>query len=351
MEEMVSHLINQVEVDQILQEEADQEEADPEEEEEDLQDLLQDGLEQEDYPIGLSSLQEDLHQDPQVGHQDLQADHQDLQEDHRDHQDLQGLAEIITIIGSMDHKALEAMSGLQDLQDQRMLLTSEAKEWFEQFSGVEQQYFMTHWDDFKYRMGQFFWTPTWIANAKSKAYQAKYRESKHSNETPSQFLIRKKELIDAVHQWNDVDIIGKIAKSAPHQWRTIVDHEQIAEWSLYLSSIKEKEDLLQDWSSHAYKSEKKSKCNGRANVHAVNSFKPKASKDSDEKKKPPPDDRNVTKRKAGTPEATPEEQTAYAAYSAAAEDSDSDFSSTSDPVPVSDSDSDLSDDSDNEDFQ
>ncbi|KAG9076774.1 hypothetical protein FRC06_009324, partial [Ceratobasidium sp. 370] len=176
---------------------------------------------------------------------------------------------------------------------------------------------------------------------------------------------------------------------------------QIAEWSLYLSSIKEKEDLLQDWSSHgkhthissqdirdalkAYKSEKKAKHNGRANVHAVNSFKPKASKDSDEKKKPPPDDRNVTKRKAGTPksrgmrgckwcdskmhyddeckyhskkkiqsylaEATPEEQTAYAAYSAAAEDSDSDSSSASDPVPVSDSDSDLSDDSDHKDFQ
>ncbi|KAG9076073.1 hypothetical protein FRC06_009729, partial [Ceratobasidium sp. 370] len=103
MEEMASHLINQVEVDQTLQEEADQEE-----EEEDLQDLLQDGLERGGYSIGLSSLPEDLQADLQADHQDLQADHQDLQEDHQDHQDPQGLAEIITIIGSMDHKALEA---------------------------------------------------------------------------------------------------------------------------------------------------------------------------------------------------------------------------------------------------
>ncbi|KAG9077008.1 hypothetical protein FRC06_009165 [Ceratobasidium sp. 370] len=120
MEEMASHLINQVEEDQILQEEADQEEADQEEVEEDLQDLLQDGLEREGYPIGLSSLQEDLHQDFRVGHQDLQADHQDLQEDHQDHRDLPALAEIIIITGSMDHRALEVMLGLQDLQDQRM---------------------------------------------------------------------------------------------------------------------------------------------------------------------------------------------------------------------------------------
>ncbi|KAG9081374.1 hypothetical protein FRC06_005612 [Ceratobasidium sp. 370] len=103
MVEMASHLINQVEVDQVLQKEVGQEEVD-QEEEADLQDLLQDGLEGEGYPIGLSSHQEDLHQDPQVGHQDLQ--------------DLQALAEIIIITGSMDHKALKVMSGLQDLQDQ-----------------------------------------------------------------------------------------------------------------------------------------------------------------------------------------------------------------------------------------
>ncbi len=281
-------------------------------------------------------------------------------------------------------------------------LTDDAKAWFEQFSGMEQNYFMAHWDDFKYRMGQYFWTPTWIANAKSKAYQARFRESKHSSETPSQFLIRKKELIDAVHQWNDVDVIGEIAKSAPHQWRTIVDHEQIAEWSLYLSSIKEREDLLQDWPSHsrqthistheirdafkAYRAEKKAKRKGKANAHAVNSFKPKPSKASGEEKQHPPDDRNVTKRKTGTPksrgmrgckfcgskmhydseckyfdrkkieaylaEANDEEKSAYAAYAAAAGDSDLDASPEQDSL--SDSDSDLSkssSDSDSEDFQ
>ncbi|KAF8594096.1 hypothetical protein BDV93DRAFT_459670, partial [Ceratobasidium sp. AG-I] len=81
---------------------------------------------------------------------------------------------------------------------------------------------MTHWDNFKEVMCRFFWTPTWVANAKSKALAAKYRDSNHSRETPSQFLMRKKELIDMVHQWNDVDIIAEIAKSAPNQWRTIV---------------------------------------------------------------------------------------------------------------------------------
>jgi hypothetical protein len=200
-------------------------------------------------------------------------------------------------------------------------LTDDAKSWFDQFSGAEQLFLMNHWDNFKEVMCRFFWTPTWVANAKSKALAAKYRDSSHSRETPSQFLMRKKELIDMVHQWNDVDIIAEIAKSAPNQWRTIVNHEEMTEWSSYFAKIKEQEDLLQDWHSHghrsqissndikealrAYKSQKKSKHAGKARAHAVNTsgFKDKKPSDKFKGYKRPfkADDSNKTSHPKGTP--------------------------------------------------
>ncbi|QRW04569.1 Undecaprenyl phosphate-alpha-4-amino-4-deoxy-L-arabinose arabinosyl transferase [Ceratobasidium sp. AG-Ba] len=158
--------------------------------------------------------------------------------------------------------------------------------------------------------------------ARNKALAAKYRDSGHYKETPVQFALRKKKLIDMVENWNDLTVIAEVARSAPTQWRTIVNHEEIADWATYVTRIKEQEDLLQDWPKHhsgghvssdtvrevmkAIKAERHKRHGHKANAHAVDSkgFKSKG-KQSDKFKgyrRPfSPDDSNVTKHKKGTP--------------------------------------------------
>ncbi|QRV83870.1 hypothetical protein RhiJN_11886 [Ceratobasidium sp. AG-Ba] len=174
--------------------------------------------------------------------------------------------------------------------------TKEAKQWWESFPANEQIAYMRNWQQFKEDLGNFFWTPAWTSKAKSKAHEAKYRDSGHHKETPVQYALRKKELIDAAYRWPDRDVIGEIARGAPHQWKQIVDHDYIGQWSSYLALLKEKEDMLEDWpngsrSAHTavstndirkaikdYKKERKDKRRSKARVNAVNSSPPKTFK-------------------------------------------------------------------------
>ncbi|QRW06237.1 Undecaprenyl phosphate-alpha-4-amino-4-deoxy-L-arabinose arabinosyl transferase [Ceratobasidium sp. AG-Ba] len=198
----------------------------------------------------------------------------------------------------------------------------EAKQWWYQFSEAQRLRMSTDWQLLCNRLISFFWTPTWITEARNKALAAKYRDSGHYKETPVQFALRKKKLIDMVENWNDLTVIAEVARSAPTQWRTIVNHEEIADWATYVTRIKEQEDLLQDWPKHhssghvssdtvrevmkAIKAERHKRHGHKANAHAVDSkgFKSKG-KQSDKFKgyRRPfnPDDSNVTKHKKGTP--------------------------------------------------
>ncbi|QRV73334.1 Undecaprenyl phosphate-alpha-4-amino-4-deoxy-L-arabinose arabinosyl transferase [Ceratobasidium sp. AG-Ba] len=108
----------------------------------------------------------------------------------------------------------------------------EAKQWWYQFSEAQRLRMSTDWQ---------------LLN---KALAAKYRDSGHYKETPVQFALRKKKLIDMIENWNDLTVIAEVARSAPTQWRTIVNHEEIADWATYVTRIKEQEDLLQDWPKH-----------------------------------------------------------------------------------------------------
>ncbi|QRV72120.1 Undecaprenyl phosphate-alpha-4-amino-4-deoxy-L-arabinose arabinosyl transferase [Ceratobasidium sp. AG-Ba] len=198
----------------------------------------------------------------------------------------------------------------------------EAKQWWYQFSEAQRLRMSTDWQLLCNRLISFFWTPTWITEARNKALAAKYRDSGHYKETPVQFALRKKKLIDMVENWNDLTVIAEVARSAPTQWRTIVNHEEIADWATYVTRIKEQEDLLQDWPKHhssghvssdtvrevmkAIKAERHKRHGHKANAHAVDSkgFKSKGKQPDKFKgyRRPfNPDDSNVTKHKKGTP--------------------------------------------------
>jgi hypothetical protein len=200
-------------------------------------------------------------------------------------------------------------------------LKDDAKEWWDQHDAAQRNIMANSWHALRVRLSRFFWTPIWVTNARSKALAAKYRDNHNHRETPVQFVLRKRKLIDIVEDWQDVDIIAEVARSAPTQWRTIVNHEEIADWATYLTRIKEQEDLLHDWprshNSHhnthdtvkevmkAIKAEKKARHTHKASVHNVNSDNKFKGKQSDKFKgyrRPfKPDDSNVTKHAKGTP--------------------------------------------------
>ncbi|QRW01322.1 Undecaprenyl phosphate-alpha-4-amino-4-deoxy-L-arabinose arabinosyl transferase [Ceratobasidium sp. AG-Ba] len=203
----------------------------------------------------------------------------------------------------------------------------ELYEWMDQIQrfiamGLNENNRLTQAIPFRFKDEAKQWWYKFSEAQRNKALAAKYRDSGHYKETPVQFALRKKKLIDMVENWNDLTVIAEVARSAPTQWRTIVNHEEIADWATYVTRIKEQEDLLQDWPKHhssghvssdtvrevmkAIKAERHKRHGHKANAHAVDSkgFKSKG-KQSDKFKgyRRPfnPDDSNVTKHKKGTP--------------------------------------------------
>jgi hypothetical protein len=99
-----------------------------------------------------------------------------------------------------------------------MRLKDDAKTWFDALPLPNQQALMLDWPAMKAAIASYFITPDWMNRQKSIAHQAKYRDEGHKKETPSQYVARKKDLLELVYFFNDGELIEEILNGAPSQW-------------------------------------------------------------------------------------------------------------------------------------
>jgi hypothetical protein len=77
---------------------------------------------------------------------------------------------------------------------------------------------MLDWPAMKAAIASYFMTPDWMNRQKSIAHRARYRDESHRKETPSQYVARKKDLLELVYFFNDGELIEEILNGAPTQW-------------------------------------------------------------------------------------------------------------------------------------
>lgn len=63
---------------------------------------------------------------------------------------------------------------------------------------------------------------SWLEDQKFRANNARYRETGHSHETPSEYIIRKMDLIRLVYNYTDSEIIRLVMKEAPDFWAPLL---------------------------------------------------------------------------------------------------------------------------------
>lgn len=178
-------------------------------------------------------------------------------------------------------------------------LTGRAKDWFESQSKRYQAFMMTDWQNMRAGICDYFMNRTWLDKQKGKATRAHYRESGYANETPSDYIIRKKKLLQMVFKLTKTELILEILNGAPQYWRTIMDTSRIESFRDFQATVKYHEETLMSGTRgegsvsrrdidklwEAIKSNKQSKSKF-AKTHAVQTMKPKY----------PPDDKNVSKK-------------------------------------------------------
>ncbi|TFK33910.1 hypothetical protein BDQ12DRAFT_765496 [Crucibulum laeve] len=101
-------------------------------------------------------------------------------------------------------------------------LTGSAETWYYS-QGPEIRYEIEqNWDTLREAIGAYYMNRSFMDKQKSRANKAHYRERGHTNETPSEYYIRKNDLLEFVYDYMDVEMINEIMNGAPSYWASIL---------------------------------------------------------------------------------------------------------------------------------
>ncbi|KIJ30040.1 hypothetical protein M422DRAFT_53926 [Sphaerobolus stellatus SS14] len=104
-------------------------------------------------------------------------------------------------------------------------LRTGAERWFFSLPHSHREQISESWKTLRNVIGTYYMNRTWLNKQKSRSLNASFRESGHQHETPSDYYIRKSELMRLVGKPTDSEIILEVMAGAPEFWTTILDPE------------------------------------------------------------------------------------------------------------------------------
>lgn len=100
--------------------------------------------------------------------------------------------------------------------------TEAAALWFWALPAQYRQDITESWDTLKTAIADYYMNRKWMQAQKHKALHARYREVGHQKETPSEYFIRKKALLEVTHTLDTSELIAYVMEGAPDSWENII---------------------------------------------------------------------------------------------------------------------------------
>ena len=85
----------------------------------------------------------------------------------------------------------------------------------------------------------------WLEKQKLRANRATFREASHQQESPSEYVIRKMELLTLVYSYTDTKTIQAIMMEVPGTWASIINPQYQKMLREFQNSIKYHEESLE----------------------------------------------------------------------------------------------------------
>ena len=101
-----------------------------------------------------------------------------------------------------------------------------------------------NWEELKKEIQSYWMNRSWVDKTQVRALEAKYREPGHSRETPTEYYIRKLELLKFVYKFSPTQMMTEILKKAPRLWGTVLNPRAYPDLAAFQTAIKYNEDLL-----------------------------------------------------------------------------------------------------------
>lgn len=193
-------------------------------------------------------------------------------------------------------------------------LKKEAEIWYYSLPSAYRTHIESNWDTLKDAIGAYYMNRSWLDKQKARANRAYYRETGYTFERPSDYYIRKSQLLTMVYNLVDSEIIMEVMNSAPSGWTSVLTTHLYTTVVEFQSALKFHEDALIRMGSERHRPDTTPSFS-RPFTSGRNNFRTKGSRDGKrvkaytvgwspnmEKPKFPRDDKTLTKRKL-SPEA------------------------------------------------
>ena len=86
----------------------------------------------------------------------------------------------------------------------------------------------------------------WLEKQKLRANRARFREVGHQQETPSEYVIRKMELLTLVYSYTDTEMIQAIMMEVPGTWASIINPQYQKTLREFQNAVKYHEESLKN---------------------------------------------------------------------------------------------------------
>ncbi|KAF7372967.1 TY3B-TY3B protein [Mycena sanguinolenta] len=100
------------------------------------------------------------------------------------------------------------------------------------------------WDSLRDAFATYYLNRRWLDRQRGRANRASYQQAGHARETPSQYYIRKTELLNMVRTLEDSELILEVMDGAPSTWNTILTTQFYKSAVEFQAAIRYHEDAL-----------------------------------------------------------------------------------------------------------
>lgn len=101
-------------------------------------------------------------------------------------------------------------------------LTGAAELWYYSQSASIRSKHEEDWGTLKNAIAGYYMNRSYLERQRTRANKARYRQAGYYDETPSEYFIRKLELLEIVYNYSEGELINEIMAGAPSFWSTIL---------------------------------------------------------------------------------------------------------------------------------
>lgn len=123
-------------------------------------------------------------------------------------------------------------------------LTGSAEVWYYSQSVETHDSIEQDWNTLRSAIREYYMNRAFLGKQNSHANHASYRDASNGQETPSEYIIRKLELLQFVYNYTDRELIDEIMEGAPLHWTPIITPHLFQELEQFQESVKFHEDSL-----------------------------------------------------------------------------------------------------------